>query len=61
MAKERALRSRATEGVTNWYCRACTWSVTVFDGKPGQPTIQQVRSEFDSHVCSDRYSEHEGE
>jgi hypothetical protein len=57
MAK-RALRSRESEGVANWYCNSCAWSVTVFDGKPGL-TIQQVRSEFDNHICSEKYSERE--
>jgi hypothetical protein len=30
----------------------------VFDGK-SELTVQQVRSEFDNHVCSERYSERE--
>jgi hypothetical protein len=29
----------------------------VFDGK-SELTIQQVRSEFDNHVCSEKYSEY---
>jgi hypothetical protein len=58
MAEERDLRSRETEGVTNWYCNSCAWSMTVFDGK-AELTIQQVRSEFNNHVCSEKYSEHE--
>jgi len=55
MAHERALRSRGSETVTNWYCNACSWSVTVIDGKPEQLTIHQVRTEFANHLCSDIY------
>jgi hypothetical protein len=49
-------RSRETEGVTSWYCNSCAWSVVVFDEKPSL-TVQQVRSEFQTHVCSEKYSE----
>jgi hypothetical protein len=55
MAK-RTLRSRESEGVTNWYCNSCAWSVTVFDGR-SELIIQQVRSDFETHVCSEKYSE----
>jgi hypothetical protein len=44
--------------VTNWYCNLCAWSATVFDGK-SDLTNQQVRSQFETHVCSEKYSERE--
>jgi hypothetical protein len=61
LGAERALRSQGSETVTNWYCNACSWSVTVIDGKPEQLTIHQVRSEFANHVYSDVYGKHNAE
>jgi hypothetical protein len=49
------------KSVQTWYCNACSWQLTVIDGKRGQLTGDQVRSEFANHVCKDSYGQRNAE
>ena len=64
MTITRALRSRGSESVTNWYCNSCSWSVTVTNGKPGElkPRLFAVEflhflSQFGHRLTSTGYSD----
>jgi hypothetical protein len=60
MANTRELRSRGSESVTNWYCNSCSWSVTVINGKAGEPSKRDIQSEFSSFAsrrCSESYGQ----